>query len=151
MDTVNGKLIGSYESEGDRISQEIHNLNRDLDEIKHYFNQLEKRYKQLEIVVDIKHRQQIQTHQQELQLIKSPIKQIAGRMAVLERNKLSKVEANLSNLEKQIPPKIFWLGFYSSLVCCFISVWNWLELHPVDESLTQKRNVSEELVRNYPN
>ena len=147
MDTVNGKLLGNSEGDSDRTSQELYTINQDLDEIKQYLNQLEQRYRQLEVVVDIKHRQQIQTYEQELQLIRSPIKQIAGRITILEKRKLTKVEANLSNLERQIPPKIFWLGFYSSLVFGFISMWNWFEIHPLDESIVRNTNTPETLVR----
>ena len=149
MDTVNGKLLGDSESDSDRLSQELYNLNRDLNGIKQYLDRLEQRYKQLEVVVDIKHRQQIQVYQKEFQSLQSPMKQIVGRLTILERKKLSKIETNLQNLERQISPKIFWLGFYSSLVCGFISLWNWFELHPLDKSLVQNKNASEELVREY--
>ncbi|MEO1673160.1 MAG: hypothetical protein AAFR77_20675 [Cyanobacteria bacterium J06631_2] len=149
METVNGKLLGNADDDSPRLEQEFHDVNREVSEIKQYLGLLEQRYQKLEVLVDIKHRQQIQAYQQELKSIHSPIRQIAGKLAVLERNKLSKIESNLNSLEQQIPKRIFWLGFYSSLIFGFISLWNWFELHPLDESMAHDRRGREEIVREY--
>jgi len=149
METVNGKLLGNADDDSPQLEQEFHDVNREVSEIKQYLGLLEQRYQKLEVLVDIKHRQQIQAYQQELKSIHSPIRQIAGKLAVLERNKLSKIESNLNSLEQQIPKRIFWLGFYSSLIFGFISLWNWFELHPLDESMAHDRRGREEIVREY--
>lgn len=149
METVNGKLLGNADDDSPQLEQEFHDVNREISEIKQYLGLLEQRYQKLEVLVDIKHRQQIQAYQQELKSIHSPIRQIAGKLAVLERNKLSKIESNLNSLEQQIPKRIFWLGFYSSLIFGFISLWNWFELHPLDESMAHDRRGREEIVREY--
>lgn len=149
METSNGKLLGDPDRNSNRVKQEFHDVNREILEIKQYLDSLEQRYQQLEVLVDIKNRQQIQAYQEELKSIHLPMRQIAGKLAVLERNKLSRLESNLNSLEQQIPKKIFWLGFYSSLIFGFISLWNWFELHPLDEPMAHDRRLREEIVREY--
>lgn len=141
--------MGEPDRDSNRVKQEFHGVNQDINKIKQYLERLEQRYQQIEVLVDIKHRQQIQAYQKELKSIQSPIQEIAGRLTVLEKIKLRRIETNLNNLEQQIPKRIFWLGFYSSLIFGFISLWNWFELHPLDESIAQSRSVREEVIQEY--
>ena len=150
METVNGKLLGDVDGDSDRLQREFHSFNREIDGVKQYLQQLEQRYKKLEVLVDVKQRQQIQAYRDELKSIQLPVRQIAVRLAELEKNKLSRIETNLNSLEQQIPKRIFWLGFYSSLVCSFISLWNWFELHPLDNQVqSQQISMHKQVVKYY--
>ena len=149
METNNGKLLGNTNSDSEQIINEFRSVNQDIDEMRQYLCQLEQRYQKLEVSLDVKHRQHLQAYQDELRSIQSPVRQIAVRLTALEKSKLSRIKTNFDRSEQQISKRVFWLGFYSSLIFGFISVWNWFELHRLDESMTQKISVSEEIVREY--
>lgn len=147
MEVINGKLLGDSNDDANRLEQKIEHFSRDLEGIKRYLERLEQRQQQLEMVVEIKQQQQIQAYRAELKSIQLPVKQIAGKLTFLEKTQLNKIESNLNSLEQQIPKKMFWLGFYSSLILGFISLWNWFELHPLEnQTQSQKYSLQTEMI-----
>jgi hypothetical protein len=71
-------------------------------------------------------KQQLEKIEQEV----SKLQAMEKRLESLEITRLSQIENRLTNLKQQIPTKLLWLTFSSSLIMTTISLGTWLDIYP---------------------
>ena len=156
MKTNNGKLLGQPKSDLDLFKQQLEQLVREVDEVQASFQELGQKIEQTEevkrealvrrvelyvqhlkehcetseVLLAQRQENQAKTYQGELKKIELLLREQEKRLESLEITKLNQIENNLTHLKKQIPTKLLWLTFSSSLTIAIISFCAWFEIYP---------------------
>lgn len=105
MKIVNGKLFGQTKN--------------DLEVFK---EQIEQRCQSLEISLSNEQRQQIETYKQGLEKIYYLQQVLGKKLQTVENKQLESFESNLVTIKQNIPTKLLWLSFSTSLIIGAISL-----------------------------
>jgi pantothenate synthetase len=179
MKTINGKLLGQTTSDSDTFKQQLETIERQLNEVQESFQELGHRVERTEnmlaeesqrqallqrfelYVQHLKERcenleclfeekqKQIKTYQTEVKTMQLLFQTQEKRLDYLELIKLNQLEKKLLELKKQIPTKMLWLTFSSSLVVGIASFCNWFDINPANyrPSKTKSFLSSSELIK----
>ena len=148
MKTVNGKLLGKPKSDLEIFKQRQNQCNLEvtisLEKLEHRINQAEKTLQGEALREALLRRLEDSVHQldercQLLEQQQKQLKKIEGRWEYLESTKISQIENNLIKIKQQIPQKLLWLTFGSSLIVGVVSLCSWLDIYPLNNSSQNAR------------
>lgn len=171
---INGKLFGQPKGDFDPFKQQLEKLNQEVEKVQSSFEQLEQTIEQTENVkrealirqVELyvqylkencenlenlwtqRQENHAKTYQRELKRMELFLKEQKQQLDFLENRKLSQIENKLTALKKQIPTKLLWLTFGSSLMIVIIYFCDWFDIYPFNKhpQKTKSSLVHHELV-----
>lgn len=157
--TINGKLFGQPKGNFDPFKQQLEKLNQEVEKVQSSFEELGQRIEQTENVkreelirrveLYVQHlkencenlenlwiqRQEnhAKTYQRDLKRMELLLKEQKQQLDFLENRKLPQIENKLTALKKQIPTKLLWLTFGSSLMIVIIYFCDWFDIYPFNK------------------
>jgi DNA repair exonuclease SbcCD ATPase subunit len=111
-----------------------------LRQIELYVQHLKERYNNLEVLWEKEQERLSKIYQQEAKSLILLLQNQEARLKYLEITKLNRLEKNLTNLKQQIPTKLLWVTFSSSLIVGVISLCGWLNIKPLDNQLQKNQS-----------
>jgi hypothetical protein len=156
---INGKLFGQPKGDFDPFKQQLEKLNQEVEKVQSSFEQLEQTIEQTENVkrealirqVELyvqylkencenlenlwtqRQENHAKTYQRELKRMELFLKEQKQQLDFLENRKLPQIENKLTVLKKQIPTKLLWLTFGSSLMIVIIYFCDWFDIYPFNK------------------
>ncbi len=156
---INGKLFGQPKGDFDPFKQQLEKLNQEVKKVQSSFEQLEQTIEQTENVkrealirqVELyvqylkencenlenlwtqRQENHAKTYQRELKRMELFLKEQKQQLDFLENRKLPQIENKLTVLKKQIPTKLLWLTFGSSLMIVIIYFCDWFDIYPFNK------------------
>ncbi|NCR12107.1 MAG: hypothetical protein GPJ24_04115 [Microcystis aeruginosa SX13-11] len=156
---INGKLFGQPKGDFDPFKQQLEKLNQEVEKVQSSFEELGQRIEQTENVKREKLIRRVElyiqylkencenlenlwtqrqenyakTYQRDLKRMELLLKEQKQQLDFLENRKLLQIENKLTALKKQIPTKLLWLTFGSSLMIAIIYFCDWFDIYPFNK------------------